>query len=390
MDLGLQEPRKHRSSADEHLEIMYLALTSTLKVPISNLNHKGINYNLNSTESFFQPQAPHVEELNLNVLKRGRFHICQVGELSFFLDGASNEPPSLIVLCEGNRFSPAVEIRGFNLNNAAIVSREDFVALQSLESYDEITILSPFTVRLKTANDGAKLLDFLPTDSGFKLLMADNGCVCLEEIDFFGNLIPPSKKVLQLEDSFSFVSFCGPSSILILTSDNRVLLVDLNEPCNYAASSAQFSDQCLLVKYGLECLIVDLTDNTLQLFFPAAKTLLKLKLADLGLDTSSFKFNLFNCAATKLANNEIVVTFVLKDNQHSYTVCILELSSELTSESPPQKFAGYCLALKTPFDWPLTSATVDRHGYLWLSIGDFWTGILVRSAEKFLQVARAF
>ena len=377
MHLGLQTPRL----STEHFQINHLAPTSTLKVPISNLTPKEITYKFNSTESVFQLPAPPVEELNLDVLKRGRFYIYQVGELSFRLD-RSPELPSSVLLCEGNPHYPAVEVEGLDLGESALISRKSFLAIQSRGRSDKIRIFSPSTISLKTANDGAELLDFLPTDSGFKLLMADNGCVFVREIDFSGDLISTSEKVLKLEDPLSSASFNGPSSVLILTRDNKASLVGLNKPCEDAGSSVQFSEQCLLVKYGLECVIVDLADNTLKFFFPAAGDVLNINLADLGLNIAELKFYLCNCAATQRSQDEIVVTLVLKNNRENFYILIFELTREIKTTIPQKKFVTY-LHLKIPTGWFITSATVDRRNYLWLALNNFWReSMLLRSTSE--------
>jgi len=356
--LGLEKPGLYT----EHFKINHLAPTSTLKVPVSNLTPKEMTYNFNSKESVSQLPAPRVEELDLKVLKRGPFYIDQVGELSFGLDSASPELPSSVVLCEENPYYPAVEVEGLDLRESALISRESFLAIQRRDRSDKIRIFSPSTISLKTADDGAQLLDFLPTDSGFKLLMADNGCVFVKEIDFFGALISTSEKVLKLEDPFSSALFNGPSSVLILTPDNKVSLVELNKPCEDAASSVQFSKQCLLVKYGSECFIVDLADNTLKFFFPAAGDVLNINLADVGLNIAELKFYLFNCAATQRSQDEIVVTLVLKDNRENFYILIL-ITREIKTTSPQIKFVTY-LHIKIPTGGFLTSATVDRKNHL--------------------------
>jgi hypothetical protein len=154
--------------------------------------------------------------------------------------------------------------------------------------------------------------------------MADNGSVFVKETDFFGDLISSPEKVSKLEDPFSSALFNGPSSVLILTPENKVSLVELNKPCEDAASPVQFSEQCLVAKYGSECVIVDLADNTLKFFFPAAGDVLNINLADLGLNISKLKFDLFNCAATQRAHDEIVVTLVLKNNRKNFYILIFD------------------------------------------------------------------
>jgi hypothetical protein len=376
--LGLQE----RRLSTEHLRINHLAPTSTLKVPMSNLTPKEMTYKFNSTKSVFQLPAPPVEELDLEVLKSGRFYIYQVGELSFRLNRLSPKLPSSVVLCEGNPYYPAVEVEGLDLRKSALISRKSFLAIQSRDRSHRIVIFNPFTIRLKTAIYGAELLDFLPTDNGFKLLVADNGCVFVREIDFFGDLISTSEKVSKLEDPLSSASFNGPSSVLILTPDNKASLVELNKPCEDAASSVQFSKQCLLVKYGSKCVIVDLADNTLKFFFPAARDVLNLNLADLGLNISELKFYLFNCAATQRSQDEIVVTLVLKDNRENFYILIL-ITREIKTTSPKKKFVTYLLHIKIPTGWFLTSATVDRRNYLWVALNNFWIGsMLLRSTKE--------
>jgi hypothetical protein len=375
--LGLQTPRL----STEHFRINHLAPTSTLKVPMSNLTPKEMTYNFNLVESVSQLPAPPVEELDLEVLKRGRFYIYQVGELSFRVD-RSPELPSSVVFCEGNTHCPAVEVEGLDLRKSVLISRESFLAIQSRARSDKIVTFNPFTIRLKTADDGAKLLDFLPTDNGFKLLMADNGCVFVKEIDFFGDLISTSEKVSKLEDPFSSASFNGPSSVLILTPDNKASLVELNKPCEDPASSVQFSDQCFLVKYGLECVIVDLADNSLKFFFPSARDVLNINLADLGLNIAELKFDLFNCGATQRSQDEIVVTLVLKDNRENFYILIL-ITREIKTTSPQKKFVTYLLHIKIPTGWFITSATVDRRNYLWLALNNFWRGsMLLRSTKR--------
>jgi hypothetical protein len=375
--LGLQTPRL----STEHFRINHLAPTSTLKVPVSNLTLKEMTYKFNSTKSVFQLPTPPVEELDLKVLKRGPFYIDQVGELSFGLDSASPELPSSVVLCEGNPYYPAVEVEGLDLRKSALISRKGFFAIQSRDRIDKIVIFNPFTISLETADDGAELLDFLPTNRGFKLLMADNGCVFEKKIDFFGDLISTSEKVLKLEDPFSSASFNGLSSILILTPDNKASLGKLNKPCEDAASSIQFSEQCLLVKYGSECVIVDLADNTLKFFFPAAGVL-NINLADLVSNITELKFDLFKCAATQRSQDEIVVTLVLKDNRENFYILIL-ITREIKTTSPQKKFVTYLLHIKIPTGWFLTSATVDRRNYLWLALNNFWReSMLLRSTSE--------
>jgi len=375
--LGLQTPRL----SIEHFRINHLAPTSTLKVPISNLTPKEMTYNFNSIESISQLPAPPVEELDLEVLKRGPFYIDQVGELSFGLNSASPELPSSVVLCEGNPYYLAVEVEGLDLRESDLISRKSFFAIQSRDRSDKIRIFSPSTISLETANFGAELLDFLPTNSGFKLLMADNGCVFVKEIDFFGDLISTSEKVSKLEDPFSSALFNGPSSVLILTPDNKASLVKLDQPCEDAASSVQFSEQCLLVKYGSECVIVDLADNTLKFFFPAAGVL-NINLADLALNIAELKFYLFNCAATQRARDEIVVTLVLKNNRENFYILIFELTEEIKNTILQKKFVTY-LHIKIPTGWFLTSATVDRRNYLWLGLNNFWSeSMLLRSTSE--------
>ena len=290
----------------------------------------------------------------------------------------SPELPSSVVFCEGNPACPAVEVEGLDLSKSALIARKSFLAIQSRDRSDKIRIFSPSTISLKTANYGAELLDFLPTNSGFKLLMADHGCVFVQEIDFFGDLISTSEKVSKLEDPFSSALFNGPSSILILTPDNKVSLVELNKPCEDAASSVQFSEQCLLVKYGSECVIVDLADNTLKFFFPSAGDVLNINLADLGLNIAELKFYLFNCAATQRSQDEIVVTLVLKNNRDNFYILIL-ITREIKTTIPQKKFVTY-LHIKIPTGWFITSATVDRRNYLWLALNNFWRGsMLLRS-----------
>jgi len=100
----------------------------------------------------------------------------------------SPELPSSVVFCEGNPYYLAVEVEGLDLRESDLISRKSFFAIQSRDRSDKIRIFSPSTISLNTANYGAELLDFLPTDNGFKLLMADNGCVFVKEIDFFWRL----------------------------------------------------------------------------------------------------------------------------------------------------------------------------------------------------------
>jgi len=375
--LGLQTPRL----STEHFKINHLAPTSTLKVPMSNLTLKEITYKFNPTKSVFQLPTPPVEELDLKVLKSGPFFIDQVGELSFRVD-RSPELPSSVVFCEGNPQYPAVEVEGVDLRESALISRESFLAIQRRDRSDKIRIFSPSTISLKTANSGAELHDFLPTESGFKLLMADHGCVFVQEIDFFGDLISTSEKVSKREDPFSSALFNGPSSVLILTPENKASLVELNKPCEDAASSVQFSEQCLLVKYGSECVIVDLADNILKFFFPSARDVLNINLADLGLNIPELKFYLFNCAATQRSQDEIVVTLVLKDNRENFYILIL-ITREIKTTSPQKKFVTYLLHIKIPTGWFITSATVDRRNYLWLALNNFWRGsMLLRSTRE--------
>ena len=294
----------------------------------------------------------------------------------------SPELPSSVVFCEGNPYYLAVEVEGLDLRESDLISRKSFFAIQSRDRSDKIRIFSPSTISLNTANYGAELLDFLPTDNGFKLLMADNGCVFVKEIDFFGDLISTSEKVSKLADPFSSALFNGPSSVLILTPDNKVSLVELNKPCEDAASSVQFSKQCLLVKYGSECFIVDLADNILKFFFPSAGDVLNINLADLGLNITELKFYLFNCAATQRARDEIVVTLVLKNNRENFYILIFELTEEIKNTILQKKFVTY-LHIKIPTGWFLTSATVDRRNYLWLGLNNFWSeSMLLRSTSE--------
>jgi len=137
-----------------------------------------------------------------------------------------------------------------------------------------------------------------------------------------------------------------------------------------------------LVKYGLECVIVDLADNTLKFFFPAAGDVLNINLADLGLNIAELKFYLCNCAATQRSQDEIVVTLVLKNNRENFYILIFELTREIKTTIPQKKFVTY-LHLKIPTGWFITSATVDRRNYLWLALNNFWReSMLLRSTSE--------